>query len=362
MTLVLIVDDEMYQRTLIRETLAIDRTLNFIDAENGQQALELVEYVKPDVILLDVMMPTMNGFQVCQKIKANPQLQTIPIILVTALGQLTDKVTGLDSGADDFVNKPFEEAELQARVRSALRVKALYDDLATMSHMRDSLVRMLMHDMGNLVTIANSALELSYRFTPDSPGAIECIREAHETNVLLGEMISDALDINSLETQRMPINREVTDVVALLHPFVERYQAAAEMSGIQIDFQVAPDAIFTANVDKSLLRRIVGNLLTNALKYAPSDSTITVYYGLGEASNTFRIVVNDTGPGIPLSEQANIFDKYAQAQLHVKQKERFGRGLGLTFSKMAVEAHEGTITVHSTPGEGATFTVEIPFD
>src|SRR3954447_24581447 len=124
---ILIVDDEPYQRMLIRETLAIEPSFTFNEAEDGMMALEEVQRRSPDVIILDVMMPKMDGFQVCARLKSNPKFRSTPIILVTALGQLQDKVKGLDSGADDFVNKPFEESELQARVRSALRMKMMHD-------------------------------------------------------------------------------------------------------------------------------------------------------------------------------------------------------------------------------------------
>src|SRR5258708_19773096 len=104
MAVILIVDDEMCQRTLIRETLAADPSLEFVEAENGKQGLEEAQLRIPDVILLDVMMPGMNGFEVCAKLKANPRLRSVPIILVPALAQTHDNVNGLDSAADDFVN------------------------------------------------------------------------------------------------------------------------------------------------------------------------------------------------------------------------------------------------------------------
>src|SRR5258708_21782109 len=160
MALILIVDDERYQRALIRETLATDTSLTFAEAEDGREALELAPTIRPDVVILDVMMPVLDGFYVCRTLKANPLLRTVPVILVTALGQTQDKVAGLDSGAADFVNKPFEESELQARERSALRVKSLHDQRQHVSQMRDNLVKMIMHDMGNTAYVLGCALTL----------------------------------------------------------------------------------------------------------------------------------------------------------------------------------------------------------
>src|SRR5512135_3259471 len=120
MTQILIADDEPLQRLLIRETLAEDDSLTFVEVANGIQALDQVRRERPDLIILDVMMPKMDGFQVCRLIKADPVLQTIPIILVTALNKGTDRSSGMDAGADDFISKPFEEDQLLAVVRNAL--------------------------------------------------------------------------------------------------------------------------------------------------------------------------------------------------------------------------------------------------
>ncbi len=117
---ILIVDDEPFQRMLIRETLSNNPQYTFSEAEDGVQAVARARHERPDLVLLDVMMPHMNGFQVCRALKTDPELRTIPIILVTALDKIEDRVNGLDAGADDFVNKPFEEEELQTRVRDIL--------------------------------------------------------------------------------------------------------------------------------------------------------------------------------------------------------------------------------------------------
>jgi signal transduction histidine kinase len=360
MPLVLIVDDESYQRTLIRETLSADSTLTFIEASNGRQGLEHVFNTPPDVILLDVMMPSMNGFQVCQKIKSDPKYRAIPIILVTAMGRVEDKVAGLDAGADDFVNKPFEESELQARVRSSLRSKALHDELEASNHLRDSLVRMIMHDMGNMVSVIGSALSIVERIPPGSPESEPFIRDANEANSMLGEMINDALDLSRLEAQNMPIRRESTDIVTILENFVERFHGAAMANGVRLALQVEDGMNRKADIDKGLFQRVIGNLLTNALKYAPEESTITIFYSSGQAPDTLRVGVADQGPGIPPEILPIVFDKYAQAKSYEDRHSRPGRGLGMTFSRMAVEAHSGKIWVESEVGHGSTFIVELP--
>ena len=178
---------------------------------------------------------------------------------------------------------------------------------------------------------------------------------------MLGDLIDDALDIGSLEAQKMPIRPEKTDLVELLKPLVERFHGPALVNEVTIDVQIDPGIDTTVFVDKGLLRRVIGNLLTNALKYAPPKSTILVCFGAAQNQRVFIFSISDEGPGIPPEEQSMIFDKYAQAKRYAARQERPGRGLGLTFSKMAIEAHNGTISVHSTPGKGTTFTVAIPY-
>src|SRR5258708_5505153 len=273
---ILIVDDEPYQRMLIRETLSIEPSFTFTEATDGVDALEKIQRICPDVIILDVMMPKMDGFQVCATLKADPQYRTVPIILVTALGQLQDKVKGLDSGADDFVNKPFEESELQARVRSALRVKGLHDQLAEVSQMRDNLVKMIMHDMGNMVSVIGSALTLYEKFPPDSPRAVRFVKDAYEANLSLGQMINDALDIGRIEAQKMPVHRADTALRGLLQSLADSYHGPALENNVQLTLEVDPEYKPIAFIDTVLMRRVIGNLLTNALKYAPSDSRVTV--------------------------------------------------------------------------------------
>src|SRR5258708_15650025 len=295
MPLVLIVDDEIYQRRLIRETLSSDVSLEFIEAANGKQGLEQARLTPPDVILLDVMMPGLNGFQVCRVLKADPALRAAPVLLVTALGQTRDRVDGLDSGADDFVNKPFEESELQARVRSALRQKALHDQLQQVSQMRDTLVKMVMHDMGNLISVVGSALTLYEKLPKDSPQAVQFVHDAYDANLALGDMVNDALDISSLEAQRMPLTCEETNLVLLLQTVMDAFRGAATENDVHFDIVIDTQIqmLPLAYVDKGLIRRVISNLLTNALKFAPEHSTIWVRLEPGSEPEDVKLSVSD---------------------------------------------------------------------
>jgi two-component system sensor histidine kinase/response regulator len=356
---ILIVDDEEYQRLLIRDTLASEPVYEFVEAENGTQALEILQEQPVDLVLLDVMMPKLDGFEVCRILKADPKLRPTQVILVTALGQVEHKVRGLDSGADDFLNKPFEEAELQARVRSALRVKEAHDQLQHLLKLRNDLVQMIMHDMGTQITVVQAMLEMYDWVEPASPQAIECVRSAYSASLQLNEMIGAALDVGRLEDGRLPLRREHTDSIALVGSSLDFFRNMAQESNVTLDLQLGSETIPPIYIDATLIRRVVSNLLMNALKHVPENSTITTHLWVDK--HTLLLSVTDQGTGIAPEDLPFIFDKYRQAEKYKDRRERPGRGLGLAFCKLAVEAHNGEIYVASVPDEGATFTISLPY-
>ena len=217
-----------------------------------------------------------------------------------------------------------------------------------------------MHDMGNQVAVIRSGLGLFLRDPNATPESLKYVKSAYDDNILLGNMLNDALDVGSFESRKMRAELEKTDVVDLMQNMVASFEAAALEGEVQLTMEVQPDLDPAASVDRMLIRRVVGNLLTNALKYAPENTTITVCLESGADPDWLTLSVHDQGSGMSSEEQKTIFNKYEQAQRYVDHRGRSGRGLGLTFSKMAVEAHEGKITVDSKLGEGTVFKVEIP--
>jgi len=156
------------------------------------------------------------------------------------------------------------------------------------------------------------------------------------------------------------INREATDLVALARSILDLFRATASISGVALELTVEPGLDPVANVDPALMRRVIANMISNAIKHAPEESTVSVQLSRDTKPDVVQIAVHDQGEGISVADQNLIFDKYRTVQLFTQRQQRPGRGLGLTFSKMAVEAHNGTISVDSQLGQGATFTVKLP--
>ncbi len=350
---ILIVDDEPNNFDVIEALLDNeDYDLNY--ASSGYKALERLEIFHPDVILLDVMMPELNGIDVCKKIKSNPQWKAIPIIMVTALTSKEDMAQCLDAGASDFLSKPVNGLELRARIKSMIRIKQQYDDLQSLLQMREDMVHMIVHDLRNpLTTILLSSELLSDPHLPESrkPEKIERItRSGHR----LQSLIDSLLIMAKIEAGKMVLKYTSADLNKMCVSVVEDFEAIASQKKLELGLNLPESKL--VNIDLPVFRRILDNLLSNAIKFSPANSQITVsvkYPEIGGAS----ISVADMGVGISDGKKSVIFEKY---EIGTPIQSTAQLGLGLAFCKLAIEAHGGSITVQDNEPNGAIFTISIP--
>lgn len=358
---ILVVDDEPSAFSVI-EALLFREGYELFHVTSGPAALACLEDVRPDVILLDVMMPEMDGMTVCRSIRAMPAWQHTPIVMVTALSAKEDLAIALDAGANDFIPKPLSGLELRARVRSMLRIKQQYDALKATLQLREDLANMVVHDLRTPISIILAGAQLlSVQKSPDDPDQkkLQLIQAAaHKLN----SMTNDLLMLAKLEEGKLLLNRTDIDLAALISAAVVNFQEVASVKKIDINSELpAPGHLIAA--DANLLLRVVENLLSNATKFSPAKSHINlkVEYLNGKAiSNSLepqaRIYVADQGPGVPQEIKQRIFTKYETGD---NVNETVQIGLGLAFCKMVVEAHGGQIYVNDNYPHGAIFTVEI---
>ncbi len=340
-------------------------------AYGGDEALSLAAQEVPDLILLDVMMPHVSGHEVCARLKADARTRPIPVIMVTALNSVEDKVEGLDVGADDFVSKPVNRVELLAKARSLLRAKALHDELARakveleskneelkrLEQLKESLVQMIVHDLKNPLTAIMGNLDLVLQRPEGSAERDhERIARALASSRSMMRMILDMLDVGRMEENRLPLRLESFEIGCVLDECSSEVDGLLRASGVVLQRQ-GPESLPRARADRSLVGRIVANLLSNAIKHTPTGGTIAL--GAEPEGAHLAVWVRDTGEGIPEEYQPLIFQKFGQLQLK-KQGLTTDRGLGLAFCKLAAEAHGGSIVVDSTPGKGSTFRFTIP--
>jgi two-component system, sensor histidine kinase and response regulator len=365
---ILIVDDDGDNVTLLREMLggAGHQTLA---AFTGPEAVAAARAADPDLILLDVLMPGMDGFQVCRQLRADPGTSVIPVVLVTILDDIKDRVRGNEALADDFLSKPVDRMELLSRVNSLLRLRALQHDLQRsnerlheLAQAKDRLTQMIVHDLKAPLTVVTTGVKyVAGREGGKLSGMGQSLlAQAEFSGAQLAQMVDNLLDITRMEEGELRLNQSAFPLGPFLLECVRAIRPPATLAEIGVDARLPAD-LPPAYGDKEILRRVVENLLHNALKFTPPGGQVWAEVCLGEPAATpgsprdLQVRIRDTGRGIPKGSEHKIFEKFAQVETD-GCGDRRGTGLGLTFCKMAVEAHGGAIWVESIEGEGSTFT------
>jgi two-component system sensor histidine kinase/response regulator len=358
---VLIVDDEPVACDMMEGFLSPEGyDISF--ANSGPESLVLVEKLAPDIILLDVMMPEMNGFEVCQRLKSDKQWRHIPILLVTAYGGKEELIRGLDAGADDFLHKPIDDLELRARVRSLMRIKKQFDELEATLRLREDLTHMIVHDIRTpLTAIMGYSEMLLTRKTltvTDAKDARGILTQAYRLDAFLNDM----LILAKLEAEKLILNRSMVDINQLVEQVKNSYDIVALSKKVNLIINL-PEKSQQVFLDTNLFQRVLENLISNALKFSPSGGTATVQIEYPRAKTSsqlplphLRVRISDEGPGITEEDRERIFDKFEIVKFEQTSPQI---GLGLAFCKMVVEAHGGRIFVEANNPVGSIFTIEI---
>jgi signal transduction histidine kinase len=334
----------------------------------GQAALEAAASAPPDVILLDIAMPEMDGYEVCRRLKADARLATIPVIFISALSATRDKIKGFACGGVDYVTKPFQIEEVHARVETHHKLRQLqiqlerqngelrdsYNQLRKLEELRDNLTHMVVHDMRSPLAITQMSLEmLKTTLTGLSEQESKLLEGALRGAQTMNRMTTQLLDVSRLGAGQMPLNKSDCDLAAVAQAALEAISPLLGDRHAVLDIREP----LTAVCDVVLLRRVLDNLLSNALKFTPPGKEITL--SIAREGDAAQLGVTDTGPGIPEEFHQKIFEKFSQIAGEQQSK---GTGLGLTFCKLAVEAHGGKIGVDSEIGRGSTFWFTLPLE
>jgi signal transduction histidine kinase len=361
---ILVVDD-LPDNCFLIQALLQEEGYQIDTVNNGRAALDYIEAAPPDLLLLDVMMPGMDGYEVTRRIRSNPALPFMPILLITAHDQ-PSVAQGLDIGADEFIRKPVEVDELVARVRSLLRLKHSVDERDQIARQREDFVSRLTHDLRTPLVAADRMLNL---FEQGALGELtapmqEAVGTMIRSNQNLLTMVNLLLEVYRYEAGRKTLTFSpveladlVQEVVAELEP-IARDKALTLRAELECSESGSLDGKAQGQVmgDRLELRRVITNLLGNAIKFTDAG-TVTVCLKLRAetAPPMVQLSIEDTGPGIPESELPNLFESFSTGN-----HRRSGSGLGLHLSRRIVEAHNGRITVQSTVGQGSLFTVALP--
>ena len=359
---ILIVDDE--PRTLYAtEMLLYDEPYDVAFADCGRAALAQIAADPPDVIVLDVMMPDMSGYEVAEQLKADPTTRPIPIILATALGRKEDLIKGLDAGADEFLTKPIHGPELRARIRTMLRIKQQYDELQSLLQLREDMADMIVHDMRSPISALHIFVELLQRQKDLPANALRIADQIGAQAQRLNAFLGDLLLLAKMNAGKLTLHSAYVDPASLLRLVAEQYQAVAAARNVKLVLEEPAEA-GEMLLDIKLFERVLDNLLSNAFKHSPAGSEVCLRLTYlpskmenGAAAQRMRIDVIDQGDGIPEEYQESIFNKY-----EVVDSLRYNGpqvGLGLALCKSVIEAHGGQIRVTNQEPTGAVFTLEI---
>ncbi|NET00094.1 MAG: hybrid sensor histidine kinase/response regulator [Sphaerospermopsis sp. SIO1G1] len=352
--------DDVQDNLIIVEMLLESEGYEIESVSDGETALQRVLESPPHLILLDIMMPGMDGYEVTRRIRNNPEIKFIPILLITAFDE-SSVVEGLDAGADDFIRKPFDTDELLARVRSLLRLKHSMDEQHKLAEQREDFVSRLTHDLRTPLVAADRMLAL---FQQEAFGSIPAeMKEAIEimirSNQNLMVMVNNLLEVYRFEAgkktftlSKCDIKKTVTEVIDELNPIAIHKNLTLTLNTKELKSSENDQVIVMG--DKLELRRVFNNIIANAIKFTDTGNVDIKIF-----KNTNIIIsVTDTGCGIAPDDQETIFERFSQGRNN--KHSRSGSGLGLHLSQIILAAHRGTIELSSELGKGSIFTIKLP--
>jgi two-component system, sensor histidine kinase and response regulator len=354
--------DDVPDNLVIAQTILEDEGYEVSVVTDGRTALHMVEQSPPDLILLDVMMPDMDGYEVTRQVRLNRNLSFIPILLITANDQ-SSVVEGLDAGADDFIRKPVDVDELLARVRSLLRLKRSIDERDRTAQLREDFVARFTHDLRIPLVAANRILKLfrQGQYFEVSQDLRDMLDGMIHSNDDLLQLVNSLLEVYRHEAGCKVLDFAACNVTALIQDVVNELAPLAQEKGLALTFQGPPPLNgnpITVMGDRIELRRVLVNLVGNAIKFTETGSvqvSISIHED-GSASSELVINVQDTGPGISLEDQKDIFERFRQGSA-----KGSGSGLGLYLAALIVKAHRGRLSVISTLSEGSRFLIQLPY-
>lgn len=370
---VLVVDDELPNRELL-EALLLPEGYEVVQAASGVEALGIVAVRRPDLVLLDVRMPEMDGIEACRRIREDLRMVFLPIVFVTAVGDRELRIRGIEAGADDFLTKPVDELELLVRVRNLLKLKRYHDQREhqrriveqDLESMRAQLVRIerlatlgtlasgVGHELNNIATVLESVLLMMIgRGSSEMPVA----RYVEELERVRDHISTHAAHL--LELGRPgPDHTEMLDLRYVLESTLSLLRLAGKTKHLHVQCTV-PDEPVLVTVNRTRIEQVLINLVANAAdaldEVVGRERRIVVTLRSDPSSGRARCTVEDNGCGIPVEKLDAIFEPYFTTKAHGR-----GTGLGLPVVKHIVEGYGGTLSVETHPGQGATFRFDLP--
>lgn len=366
--LILVVDDTEDNLDLLEFALK-RKPVRMLRATSGMECLALAAERQPDLILLDIQMPEMNGFETLKRLRANPATVKIPVVFLTAQRKDVDSIaTGLALGAEQYLTKPIDTDELLVRTKMLIDLKRAEAEL---ERTKADFMAMLVHDLRSPLIGVKSVIELlqdNGKGTILNDDHFELLNAAHASAKKLLELISDFLDLSKYEAGTIPFEGSTVPIARFVDPVLSQMDIQFRQRNVKLVNMIQGD-LPDVFVDPAKTEQVVMNLLSNALKFTKSGGTITlearpqtaeVTTASGQKAKQYvRISITDNGVGIPSEELSSLFERYKQTSSARITKQK-GTGLGLVICKRIVEAQGGSVTAKSEPGKRTTFSFTLP--
>ena len=360
---ILIVDD-VVSNVLLLKILLTNEKFQVCTASNGNQCIEMTHKEKPDLILLDVMMPDISGFDTAVILKKDPETAEIPIIFLTALNSPSDLVKGFQVGANDFLTKPFNKEELVMRVMHQIQLVAAKRmiiqqnaELRSTISNRDKMYSVIAHDLRSPMASIRMVLNLVVNVVPRDVVGEEVfglLDKANRESEEVHDLLDNLLKWTKSQTGRLNVVTQDLELDDIVPGQVDIFNTIAEMKGIHLQYLPSEEKL-TVHADNDMMKTIIRNFLSNAIKFTPEGKGIEVFYK--REGDFARIFVRDHGVGIDSNRVATIFRK-GETTYGTGGEE--GSGLGLQLCQDFARKNGGEAMVESVQGEGSTFSFTVP--
>lgn len=357
----LLVEDDP-RNMLALEALLSPHGHRLLQAADGETALELFDREAPDIVLCDLRLPGSDGIEVLGRIRAHPLRSHTPVIMITAYADPEHRLRALRAGADEFLEKPIDEAILTARLNTLLRLKRSRDELAArnakLEHLRAeqrALLEFILHDMTAPRRGMRKALDWIETHAEEGRDVVmPAVAEMRDALERVDSMVGDLSWVSRLETGAMPVRRESVALDLVVQAAARR--VAREASERQVDVEVAQSERIAVHADERLVQRVLENLLDNAVRYAARGGGRVLVELRRRDGGEIR--VHDDGPGVAHVERARIFEKFMRGAADPPSPGH--AGLGLYFCRRAIDAHQGEISLVDVPGWSTCFCMWLP--
>jgi two-component system, sensor histidine kinase and response regulator len=354
--LILIVDDTPKNLQLLSNILH-DKGYNICISTSGSQALETINMEAPDLILLDIQMPVMDGFETFKALKLNPKAKDIPIIFLTAVVEPEKILQGFELGAVDYITKPFNTLELTARVATHIEIKRSRENLIELNATKEKLFSIISHDLrnslGSVLSYSDILLENLDQYSVNK--IRQFVNDIYQSSKNTFELLENLLDWSRLQTERLTQRIEKHNLKANIDNIYVLYNEMAKKKKITLQNNVHSDVFIYCDID--MTKTVFRNLISNAIKFTNAGGLVSVY--CIESDSKMEIQISDTGVGIKAESIPNLFSIVKNSSTPGTDNEK-GTGLGLMLCKDLIEKQGGRIWVESELGKGSTFKFTLP--